>query len=99
MARYKQFNYCYKTLPYVYTCIRYKIILSKSLQVFSQDSSIVGFESRSMIDLALCINVTEEHPSGHSGWAVLHLLPPGHLAEPELSSSKRYLASCQLLHL
>lgn len=50
-------------------------------------------------DLALCINVTEEHPSGHSGWAVLHLLPPRHLAEPEPSRSKRYLASCQLLHL
>lgn len=33
----------------MYTCISYKTTFNKSLQVFSQDSSIVGFEPRSMV--------------------------------------------------
>ena len=33
----------------MYTCISYTTTFNESLQVFSQDSSIVGFESRSMV--------------------------------------------------
>ena len=33
----------------MYTCISYKTTFNESLQVFSQDSSIVDFESVSMV--------------------------------------------------
>ena len=33
----------------MYTCISYKTTFNESLQVFSQDSSIVDFESISMV--------------------------------------------------